>query len=92
MLTNLKNPTVQVWLALVVATLISWSIGMEHGFARGTGPNLGMAVVLAIAFLKARFIGSFFMELRKAPLPLRLAFTGWVVGVGATVIGMYLFA
>jgi hypothetical protein len=92
MLANLKNPAVLVWLALVLATFISWVIVVEHGFAHGTGPNLGIAAVLAIAFLKTQFVGGFFMELRTAPLPLRLAFSGWVVGVGAIVIAMYLLA
>lgn len=91
MLSNLKNPVVRVWLALVAVTLIVWLIGVEHGLAQGTGPSLGMAAVLAVAFIKTQFIGSFFMELRTAPKPLRLAFSGWVVGVGAVVIAMYLF-
>jgi hypothetical protein len=31
-----------------------------------------------------------FMELRHAPLPLRLAFEGWALVVGGTIIGCYL--
>jgi Prokaryotic Cytochrome C oxidase subunit IV len=92
MLTNFKNPTVLVWLALVVATLITWSIGVEHGLTLGTGPSVGIVLVLAIAFLKTQIIGSVFMELRTAPVPLRFAFSGWVIGAGAMVIGIYLLA
>jgi hypothetical protein len=92
MLANLRNPVVLVWLGLVLATFIVWAIGSEHGFAQHIGSNLGIAAVLAIAFLKTQFVGSFFMDLRNAPRPLGLAFNGWVVGVGGIVIAIYLWA
>ena len=92
MRSNLKNPVVLVWLVLVVLTFIFWILGVEHGFSHAAGPSLGMAAVLAIAFLKTQLVGSFFMELRTAPRPLRLAFSGWVIGVGIIVIAMYLLA
>jgi hypothetical protein len=50
-----------------------------------------MAAILAVAFAKTQLVGSFFMELRTAPLPLRLAFSAWVVGVGGIIVAMYLW-
>ena len=90
MVANLKNPTVLVWLALVLMTLIVWVVGVERAFSHNAGPSLGMSAVLALAFLKTQIIGSYFMELRTAPQSLRRAFSAWVVGVGAIVIAMYL--
>jgi hypothetical protein len=63
-----------VWLLLVSATLFSWEsahVGHDH--------RLASSIVLLIAFTKARFVGLEFMELRAAPLPLRLIFEAWVV-------------
>jgi len=85
-----KNPTVRVWIALVLMTLITWMIGLERGFSGSNGVAIGMTVVLAIAFAKVHLVGRYFMELRTAPRGLKLAFGGWVVGVGAMVIGLYL--
>jgi len=67
-----------VWLVLVTATLVSWSLRA-----------IGLAV-LAVAFVKVRLVGLYFMELRTAPVPLRLAFEAWVVVVGAVLAGLYL--
>lgn len=67
-----------VWAVLVAATLASWSLGG------------GNAVVVAVAFVKVRLVGLYFMELRTAPLPLRGLFEGWVLVTGAVLIGLCL--
>ena len=74
------------WLVLMVATLISYTLGADHG----TGSVI-MVVVLAIAAIKIRLVGLDFMELRTAPVPLRLAFEGYCVGLWAVLSGLYLF-
>jgi hypothetical protein len=45
--------------------------------------------VLGVAFLKVGLVGHYFMELRYAPLSLRLVFTGWAVVVCSALIVMY---
>jgi caa(3)-type oxidase subunit IV len=75
------------WLVLIVATLISYALGADHG----TG-SVMVVVVLAIAAIKVRLVGLDFMELRSAPRPLRLAFEGYCVGLWALLSGLYLFA
>ena len=74
------------WLVLIVATLISYSLGADHG----TG-SVMVVVVLAIAAVKVRLVGLDFMELRTAPVPLRAAFEGYCVGLWALLSGLYLF-
>ncbi|BBZ77050.1 hypothetical protein MANY_23870 [Mycolicibacterium anyangense] len=59
-----------VWALMVGLAILTWGIGVEHSL-----PHTAVtATVLAIACLKARFIGSDFMELRAAPPLLRAAF------------------
>ncbi len=72
------------WLLLIAATVLSWAVGAEHG----TG-SLVAIVVLGIAAGKARLVGLDFMELRNAPIPLRMAFEGYCFGVWALLSGLY---
>lgn len=76
-----------VWLLLVLATGLSWQFG--HGLGFGDRHHYATTAVLAIAFVKVRFVLLDFMELRTAPLPLRLVFEAWAVVACATLIGLY---
>lgn len=67
-----------VWLVLVLLTLVSWQIG--HGDAL-LAPATASALILTAALVKARLIILHFMEVRFAPLALRLVFEAWCVGV-----------
>lgn len=82
----LKNRAGASWLFLVAATIVSWAVGAEHG----TGSMVAV-VVLAIAAVKARLVGLDFMELRDAPIPLRLAFEVYCVALWALLSGLYLW-
>jgi len=79
-----------VWAALFLASLLSFWLGTDHGFSGEDGRRLGTSIVLGVAFLKVRWIGLDFMELRHAPLPLRLTFELWCAGVACAVIALYL--
>ncbi|MBB2990908.1 caa(3)-type oxidase subunit IV [Mycolicibacterium iranicum] len=82
----LKNRAGASWLFLVAATIVSWAVGAEHG----TGSMVAV-VVLAIAAIKARLVGLDFMELRDAPIPLRLAFEVYCVALWTLLSGLYLW-
>jgi hypothetical protein len=71
-----------VFAILVVATCVTWWLGSVSSL---TGGALGVAATLTIliAFAKIYFIGRDFMELRDAPLALRIVFTLWVGVVAA---------
>jgi hypothetical protein len=81
-----RHRNTALWAALVAATCIPLASGAAHGV------KLAATGALLIAFLKARYIGLEFMELRHAPAVLRHLFEVWVVVVGATVMGIYLIA
>jgi len=81
-----------VWLVLMLATGLSWWLGNAHGLG-SDGGNIQRAsvIVLVVAFFKVRLVIRHFMEVRTAPLPLRLVMDGWIFTVSSLVIGLYLW-
>jgi len=49
-------------------------------------------VIMTTAFAKTWFVGMYFMELRHAPLALRLLFNAWVVVGCVAVVAIYLLS
>ncbi|BBY61839.1 cytochrome C oxidase subunit IV family protein [Mycolicibacterium helvum] len=86
MLQYVRNRAGVSWLILVAATLASFALGADHG----TGSLVAVAV-LAIAAIKVRLVGLDFMELRHAPIPLRVAFEVYWVTLWALLSGLYLW-
>ena len=87
MLSLLRRKITFVWLVLILATALSWQLG--HGFGFGDRYTYATVAIIIIAFIKVRLVFLDFMELRYAPLPLRLAFESWTLVVGGTIIGCY---
>lgn len=77
-----------IWLVLVLATSISWTLGTESGGAH----RLVSVVILAVAVFKIRLVGLYFMELRDAPRALRAVFEIYCLAVAGVTIGIYLLA
>ena len=86
MLQLMRNRAGASWLVLVAFTLVSFALGADHG----TG-SLVVIGVLAIAAVKVRLVGLDFMELRHAPIPLRVAFEVYCVALWAMLSGLYLW-
>jgi len=82
-----RNRITLVWLALVLATCLSWETGSDFAFISDIR-SLGV-VVLVIAFVKVRYIMLEFMELRHAPLVMRLFAECWALLVCVAVIYSY---
>ncbi len=83
----LKLRITAIWALLVLATCLSWE--SVRGFAWARDPRLATITVIVIAFLKVRFVALDFMEVRHAPLPLRLFFEIWIVVLAALLIAVY---
>jgi hypothetical protein len=77
------------WLLLVGATALSWEFGHGVGF---DNVHIASAFVIAVAFIKVRIVFFEFMELRDAPLGMRIAANVWTVVVCAVLIVLYLAA
>jgi hypothetical protein len=78
---------VAIWLFLVGATVFSLSLFEEFN-STDARRYVGFTVI-GVAFVKVRFIGLDFMELRRAPAPLRLAFEAWLLVIAGTLMTMY---
>lgn len=85
----LRAPFTAVWFVLIAATLISFWLGTDHGLS---SPAARSILIFVVAFVKVRFVGLYFMELKDAPWALRGLFEGYCLLVCALVIGFYLFA
>jgi hypothetical protein len=84
----LRGPFMVVWFLLIAATLLLWYLGAEHAVPNA---HLATVLILIVAFIKWRFVGLYFMELRDAPVPLRMLFEAQCATVCAVVLGVYLF-
>jgi len=77
---------VAVWLVLLGATV--FSITLFEASHSDRMNRYASSAVIAVAFVKVRFVGLDFMELRESPAVLRLAFELWLAVVGSTLILM----
>jgi hypothetical protein len=75
-----------VWLILVGVTALSWAAG--HGLVEAL--DLARAAVIGVAFFKVRYVILDFMEIRHAPVAMRMVGELWAVLVCATLIGLYI--
>ena len=85
-MTLLRKPVSMVWIVLMVATCVSTWMLSKDAFA----PTVAAVGVLLIAAFKIRLVMLHFMELRDAPIPVRLAFEAWIVVATGVVLGFYL--
>ena len=83
----LRSKITHVWLALIIATALSWEFG--HGMGFGEKYHYGTLEVLVITFIKVRFVFLDFMELWFAPQALRLLFDAWAVLICTILIFLY---
>jgi heme/copper-type cytochrome/quinol oxidase subunit 4 len=83
-----RDRTAVVWAILVLATLASYVLGEDKLIHT---QDVVSVAVIAIAFIKVRLVGIYFMELREAPALLRYAFEAYVA-VAATVLAVLYLA
>jgi len=69
-----------IWLGLMLATVVStYAVDGALGQALPTLETAILTSTLLIAFVKIRFVAYEFMEIRTAPLFLRLATDVWII-------------
>jgi hypothetical protein len=78
-----------IWVLLLGATAVAWQLGSDHGVG---DTRTAAVLVLVIAFVKVRFVGRYFMEIRESPIALAAIFDGWLIAVASTVITLYCLA
>jgi hypothetical protein len=85
----LGNSATVIWLVLVLATALSWWFGTHNAEAAGAHRTATLSVML-LAFVKVHIVITHFMEVRTAPLWLKLVCESWVVIVCGIIIVLYL--
>lgn len=82
----LSDRQTAVWMLLVAATVLTATVGLEqHGGSTPVG-----LLLLAIAFVKSRLVALHFMEIRDAPVPLRILVEGYVAVTFVALVVIYL--
>jgi heme/copper-type cytochrome/quinol oxidase subunit 4 len=82
----LRKPVTIVWAALMMATIAStWLLSNNS-----VTPEVATVAIMLIAAIKVRLVMSHFMEVRRAPLALRLVCDGWLLAVTALILTVYL--
>jgi heme/copper-type cytochrome/quinol oxidase subunit 4 len=81
----LRERVTMVWLGLVVLTCVTTWVLSKDLFS----PAVAVVGIFLIAALKVRYVMLDFMELRHAPLPVRVAFEAWPAVVAVVILGFW---
>ncbi|MFL6090107.1 MAG: cytochrome C oxidase subunit IV family protein [Aeromicrobium sp.] len=73
-------------LALALTLVSFWLAAADHAAHLGASGHMIWALVLVIAGIKIRLVLMDFMELRSAPLGLRISFEAFLGGIAVTLI------
>jgi hypothetical protein len=92
MIPLLRNYTTAIWLFLILLTGFSWWLSASGAGRPMQAAHMVTTSMFLVAFFKVRMVGMHFMEMKHAPLPLRLLFEVWAVGACAAIIGLYWLA
>lgn len=85
-MTVLRKPLSIVWMLLMAATCVSTWMLSKDAFSS----TVAATGVLLIAAYKIRLVMLYFMELRDAPVPIRMVFQAWIVVATSVILGFYL--
>ena len=81
----LRERVTWVWLGLMLATCATtWGLSKDLFI-----PAVAVVGNFLIAAVKVRYVMLDFMELRDAPIPVRVAFQAWPVAVAAMILGFW---
>ena len=82
----LRKPVTVVWAALMLATCAStWLLSKNS-----VTPEVATVAIMVVAAVKVRLVIWHFMEVRRAPLALRLVCDRWLLAVTAPIVTVYL--
>ena len=82
----LRKPVSIVWAALMLATCAStWLLSKNS-----VPPEAATVAIMLVAAVKVRLVIWHFMEVRRAPLALRLVCDGWLLAVTGLIVTVYL--
>lgn len=81
----LRERVTWVWLGLMALTCVTtWGLSKDLFI-----PAVGVVGIISIAAIKVSYVMLDFMELRYAPMPVRVAFQAWPLAVAAMILGLW---
>jgi len=83
--------TTAVWAALSAITVVSWFLAPARHAEPVVASTPITVGVLVLALIKSRLIIQEFMEVRTAPLWLKLATEGWLVVLFGAIVVSYVW-
>lgn len=83
-MTHSRRRMIIIWLVMCALTIAAFAAGETK-----LPGNLPLVAVIVAALIKVRFVILDFMEVRTAPLQLRLVLEGWVVVLGAVLLVVF---
>ncbi len=83
--------TTAVWAGLSAITVVSWFLAPAHHAEPVTASTAITIAVLTLALIKTRLIIGEFMEVRTAPVWLKVATDGWLVVLFGAIMAIYLW-
>ncbi len=91
MMSLFLKPVSAAWLLLMLATCLSWWLGQDHDLSapQTSDYRLISSGLILIAFIKVRIVIFYFMEVRQAPLALKLVCDTWVLLVCGAILYLY---
>ena len=85
----IKTPATLVWLIITGATAFSWWLSTTMPVEQSESNSNTTMLILLIAFIKVRLVIMWFMEVRTAPLPLRIIGEAWGLIACTAVLVLY---
>ena len=86
-----RHTALYAWVLLVCLTCLAWWLSLDLTVDPDGAYKITTTSLFLLAFFKVRLVIMHFMEIRTAPLPLRLVFEAWVLIVCGIVISLYWF-
>ena len=84
----LRERVTWVWIALVVLTCVTtWGLSKDL-----VSPTVAVVATFLIAAVKVRYVILDFMELRNAPIPVRVVAEAWPAVVAVMILGFWFVA
>jgi Prokaryotic Cytochrome C oxidase subunit IV len=81
----LRERVTVVWLGLMALTCVTtWGLSKDLFI-----PTVGVVGIFSITAIKVSYVMLDFMELRYAPIPVRVAFQAWPLAVAAMILGFW---
>ncbi|BBZ38249.1 MULTISPECIES: cytochrome C oxidase subunit IV family protein [Mycobacterium] len=80
-----RERVTMVWLGLMVLTCVTtWGLSKDLFV-----PAVAVVGIFLIAAVKVSYVVLDFMELRNAPIPVRVAFQAWPIVVAVVILGFW---